>query len=371
MRFIDGFDHYNYSPTAKKKWDDGSGYASFFPGRFGVGNLVRPASSGNSFVVTWVGMTKTIAPSGTDKIICGAALRFDANAPDGAASGRPFLAIRGTDGKHQIQFFMEPGTGRIRVGLAHVDWPKGRGPDADLTGLEPAWYTDSDFVPPLGLWFYFEVVVDITGNLDVYVDSVPILTLSGLTTILPDVTGYTGVRWMGMTQFNTGYDLDDLYIADGTGSHVTDAIGEVRIEWRTPNAEGDTTDWIPSVGTNNALNVDGVTQFGEISEGFNGPIQYNRTETVGATDLYHHEDFTRDGTVYAIQVNLAARKDDVGNRKVKSLLRTGGTTFEGDEVKLYSDYVYVGQIWPQNPDTEADWTRTEVNAAQTGIIVSV
>lgn len=369
MKFIDGFDHYFYSPTAKKKWDDLSGYTIAAPGRFGYGNKMRPGGSGNLFQSYWVGASKTTHPAGTSKIITGAALRFDSNIAT-SVDFHPFLAIRGDNLRHQVQFFMERNTGRIRCGLADPSWPITVG-GTDPTTIPPTWYADTDFVPPFGLWFFFEVAVSVAGTVDIYVDSELLTSMSGLTTLNGGATSYIGVRWMALAKFNAGYDIDDLYIADGTGSHVNNPIGESRIEYVTATAEGDVNDWTPSVGTDNALNVDGTTQFIENSPAPLYVPQYNISDVLNAVDLYQHADFTRDGTIYAVQVNTAVRKDDVGNRKVKPLLKTGGTTYEGAEAKLYSDYIYVGEIWPQNPNTLADWTLSQVNAVQTGIKITV
>jgi hypothetical protein len=338
------------------------------PGRFGYGNKMRPAGSGSLFQLFWTGASKTTHPGGTSKIITGAALRFDAGVSTSVAF-HPFLAIRGDNLRHQVQFFMEANTGRIRCGLADPTWPITVS-GIDPTTIPPTWYPDTDFVPPFGLWFFFEVAVSTTGTVDIYVDSELLTSMTGLTTLSGGASSYIGVRWMGVSQFNSGYDMDDLYIADGTGSHVNDPIGESRIEYVTATAEGDVNDWLPSVGTNNAANVDGTTQFGENGTQNGNPAQYNISDVLNAVDLYQHADFTRDGTIYAVQVNTAVRKDDVGNRKVKPLLKTGGTTYEGPESKLYSDYIYVGEIWPQNPNTSADWTLSQVNAVQTGIKIS-
>lgn len=365
MKFIDGFDHYSFSPTAKKKWDDLSSYLIQSPGRFGAGSKCRPSSSGNAFQLAWSGMTKTTNPTGTSKMIVGAAVRFDVNA-DQMAGLHPFLAFRGTDGKHQVQVYIQPGTGEIRAALANTSWPTGVASGIALTDYPPTYYASSGFIVPLGLWFYLEIEIASAGTVRIYADGELIQNLSGQTTMLGTSSGYTGVRWMGISTFNSGYDLDDCYIADGIGSHVIAPIGEVRIETNTTNSEGDTNDWIPSVGTNNAANVDGNSFFVENGD----PPEYNRTDVLNAVDLYNHVDFTRDGTIYGVQVNLVSRKDDVGNRKVKPLLKTGGTIYEGTEAKLFSDYIYVGHIWPQNPNTTANWTRTQVNAVQTGIKIS-
>jgi len=363
LRFIDSFDHYSYSDTAKKKWDDGSLYTDFIGGRFGTQYRVRPGGSG-AFNTAWTGMTKTINPAGVSKIIAGFAVKFDQGA-DAIAGSHPFLAIRGDDGKHQIQLFLDPATATIKAAKAHPSWPTGSS-QASVSSFTPTYFADTGFMPPFGLWFYFEIKVDTGGTIELYADSELILSDTG-STLQSGASGYTGVRWMAITPSNAGFDMDDVYIADGEPGLVTDVLGEVRVENKQPTANGAINNFTPSVGTNNAAMVDGVTGWIDTYP----TAEYNASDVLDAIDLYQMADYTRDGNIFGVQVNLAIKKDDVGLRKVKPILRSGSTNYLGTEQKAYSDYIYVGSLWEENPATTSPWTLTEVNATQAGVKITV
>lgn len=365
LLFFDGFDHYFAPQTAKKKWDDGGRYFTTAPGRFG-GRYGQILGSGTSLRAAYKGITKTVDPAGIEEIIFGGAFRIMGI----SYTGVPLMAIIGNDDErsHQIQFHLDGITGELKIGSANAGYPPGL-EDVDPADFPPDYYTPTDFIPPFGLWFFLEAKITADGDVIVMVDGEEILNVTGVLTLVNGATAYTAVQLMAQTPFSSDFHVDDFYICDTTGAKNNDFLGELRVEYREPTADGFVTDFNPSpnTGPTNFQNVDGLAEWVEQSDPPDNYLQYNSSSTLNAQDLFDIADFDRDGTIFGVQVNLACRKDDVGNRKVAAILRSGGTIYVGDMAKLFSDYVYIGDIWENNPNGNIDWTLSAVNATQAGI----
>lgn len=369
LLFMDGFDHYNYSGTAQKKWDNPisfSGYATgATSGRFSTGGA-SPSGSGNLFVAQWAGMNKTFtwSPTPPDTLIIGFAAKFNYT-----EELHPFLQILGNDGKPQIQFWLDGVGGDIKITLADpaniaaipnntYPWP----------GTGATYIANTGFVPPIGLWFYFETKILFStgsgGRIDIQLDSTPFVSYTGIKTANTGTTHFKGWRITGLEQFDSGWTIDDVYMADNLPGNVTDFTGEVRVQTMWPDAEGFQTDFFPSTGTNNATNVN-LTRTNWVET--TPTAKYNFSGTINAIDLYSIGNYTIAGTIFGVQANIVHRKDDVGARRVAPILRTGGNIYVGSDVPEYSDYTWAGYIWPENPALALPWTLTELNQAEFGI----
>jgi hypothetical protein len=155
-------------------------------------------------------------------------------------------------------------------------------------------------------------------------------------------------------------DYDDFYVSDGTGSAPTnDFLGDVRVEALLPNGAGNTSAWTPSAGSN-YQNVDETAP--------NADTDYNSTSNAGDVDTYNYPSITpASGTVFGVQVNMNARKDDGGTRTIAPVVRSGVTDFVGTSRNIGSTYTYYQQVYETDPNTAAAWTITNVNAAEFGI----
>lgn len=366
LLFMDGFDHYAYSPTAQKKWDNPittSGYITGASnGRFGTGGA-SPGGSNNVFFSQWVGMQKTFnwTPTPPSTLIIGFAAKFDTT-----SAVHPFLQILGSNGRPQVQFWLDDVGGDIKVMLADpatLDIPVG-----DVPMPTPTLIGNTGFVPPIGLWFYFEAKIlfstGSTGRVDIQLDSTPFTSYVNVKTANTGVTSFKGWRVSALSQFTSGYTIDDVYMADNLTGLVTDFTGEVRVQTMLPDAEGFQNDFFPSTGTNNAANVNlARTSWVETTP----TARYNFAGNVNDIDLYSIGNFTIAGTIFGVQANLSHRKDDVGIRRVAPIVRTGGNIYVGTDVPQYSDYTWAGSIWEINPALALSWNLTELNQAEFGI----
>lgn len=363
--FFDGFDFTNgndYGP-AGRLWDQGSAGNNQGAGEWG-GYCVAATGSGNGFVDQWKGMFKNFAlaegPSGNRAgVIMGCAALFNTFTADYGGVSFPFIYFGDTQGgveTAQCSLWINPNTGftmELRAGLGQ-QLPS------------PTILATSSFVPPLTLWFYLEVKLTIgsPGSVEVRINGTPIITASGITTQQSSNPTWNTFHLTGMGNFGPEWITDDLYLIDpNDGTDSIDFLGEVRVQTLFPDADGYETDFLRSTGSVNAFNVNQVTNYPT------EPINFNFNGTVGAIDLYDISPFSISGTIFAVQENMSVSKDDTGSRDICPLLRTASVNYQGPTYVCYSSYTYAGNIWELNPETNAQWTLTELNTAQFGIEV--
>jgi hypothetical protein len=211
-----------------------------------------------------------------------------------------------------------------------------------------------------GVWYFFEVkatIHDTTGAVEVRIGSTPEIVLTNQDT-RNGGTGVIDTLYCGPN--NSQGEYCDIRIFDTTGAVNNDFAGDAKVETSLPTAEGNSSDFTPSSGSDNALMVD------ENSTG-DGDSTYNASSTVGHKDLHVLANLaTVSGDVLAVQVTNNWRKDDAGAATARRVVRTGGTDFEGPDVTLLDTYVRTRELIEENPDTLAPWTITDVNALQAG-----
>jgi len=83
-------------------------------------------------------------------------------------------------------------------------------------------------------------------------------------------------------------------------------------------------------------------------------------------DSYATADVDGGATVYAVQANLFAEKDDAATRQVAPLIRQAGTDYTGTTFTMASTYNFYSQIYNQDP-TGSNWTPTVFNGDEFGI----
>jgi hypothetical protein len=135
--------------------------------------------------------------------------------------------------------------------------------------------------------------------------------------------------------------------------------GDIRVEFRKPTAEGNSSQWTPLSGTDNSAMVDETTP--------NDDTDYNSDGTPTNKDTHVHEDLvSTGGTIQGVQINLRARKDDAGARSIVGVARTGGgTEADGAVNTLSTTYVTYTDGRTTKPGGGA-WAISDVNAAEFG-----
>lgn len=101
---------------------------------------------------------------------------------------------------------------------------------------------------------------------------------------------------------------------------------------------------------------------------FNGDIDYISTAVAGEIDTYTFGNLaTTAGTVYGVQTNIVARKDDAGSRSIAPVIRPASTDRVGTTVAISDTYMNYSQMHPLNPEDSGSWEIADVNGAEFGV----
>jgi hypothetical protein len=93
---------------------------------------------------------------------------------------------------------------------------------------------------------------------------------------------------------------------------------------------------------------------------------YVSDSTPGDIDSYTVTDIDGGATVYAVQTNMWARKDDAATRQIAPVIRQASTDYVGTTVTLGTTYQYYSQLYDKDP-TAAAWTAANVNSDEFGV----
>lgn len=156
--------------------------------------------------------------------------------------------------------------------------------------------------------------------------------------------------------------FDDLYVCDDSGAANNDFLGDCVVETLFPDADGATNNFTPDSGTNNYSRVDdGATPDDDTS--------YVSSSTAADKDLYGFAALqTANITdIYGVQVAVLGRKEDAGNRVVRTVARSNVTETDGPDQYLATDYQYYFGMYETDPNGGGAWSESSVNAAQFGM----
>ena len=236
-----------------------------------------------------------------------------------------------------------------------------------LITVLPVIIADTEFVPPLGLWWWLEFKVNISGAYEIRVNGLDVAAGSGA--LDPFGAGsFDQLHIASLGAYGPSVLVDDLYILDDQGSYGNDFLGEVRVQTQYPSAPGYLTQFVPATGTDH---IAMLTNIPWPIDSFIETGKHNSGQHVGDIDSYQISPFAvNGGQIYGVQTNLFVRKDDVGTRTVKATLHThDGSLSMGGAYGLYSSYTYLGNIWEIDPSTNAPWTLADLNFAEFGVKV--
>lgn len=216
-------------------------------------------------------------------------------------------------------------------------------------------------VIPASTWVYIEAHAKIAGA-----SGVGGLHLNGAVEIA-DTTGNFGSNNIASFGFvGAGVsDIDDVYLLDTTGAAPRNSyLGDVRVETLYPSADGTHTQFTPNSGTAHFSRVNEHT--GTFPD---GDTTYVADATVGDIDSYGVDDLSFSaGTIFAVQTNIYARKDDVAARQIADVVRQGGSDTVGATKTIGATYAFYSQLRNQDP-AAADWSIANVNADEFGVKV--
>lgn len=205
-----------------------------------------------------------------------------------------------------------------------------------------------------GNWYFLELEFlrsATVGTAALYVEGVSVASGSGLNTGASDINN---ILFGLPTTIVESHDYDDLYV-----TNTTTKLGPCRVETLRPSADTATAQWTPNSGTSHFNRVSDAT--------YDGDTTYVASATVGNKDLYDIADLSSTpATIHAVQVTLAARKDDATARTIRSNNKSGATTTNGATITLSASYAVTVDMYATDPNTAAAWGASAVNALQIG-----
>ncbi len=336
LRFIDGFDHYTSDAAVAQKYDalSGTSYYEIFPttGRREGGCL--QLYSGGAYA------RKSFEDRNT--WIAGFAFKM----VELPTSGSVIYRLIDSTGETQFSVYLTTsGALEARRGTSTI-------------------LATSSLSLSAGVWYYIEVkatIHDTAGAAIVRVGEAEVINISGVDTKYTSTVGARTVQIGGINVALVYYD--DYYICDDQGTANNNFLGDVRIDTLYPTAPGSSTDFTPTGSANNWDNVNDTNPDGDTG--------YNSSAVVGDTDLFAFSDLPAvTGTIFGVQANLNARKDDAGTGGMKPVVYLASTEYEGAEKAMLDSYFDHTSIWELNPNTAVAWTQSDINGAEFGYKVA-
>jgi hypothetical protein len=346
LLFIDGFDHYDpqaldpsgFPWLARGKAAYLSPAATRIPGRRPSSYALRlPAGPGGGYVKN--------LEAGRTSLIIGAAVRV---APFQNTGDEPvLLGVRDTT--TQVAHLVKIGEdGRIKL------YRRQYGSDQHIS--------TSVVTAPVRGWHYVELQVvqgTSNGTLNVRVNGVLAITLSAQNTI--QYGGQLLTAFAGSVPGQAcpvTVDVDDLYMADTSGTINNTFLGDVRIDALKAQANGALAQWT----------VEGAASAWEaVSD--DDEATAIRAATAGLRQSFDVEALPvmSSPAIYGAQVTLLARKTDAGTGSVRGLVKSGAQIAVSTDLTLQEQLAWHTAMFERNPNGNVQWTESAFNAAEFGV----
>lgn len=345
--FIDGFDHYDPQASgplgepwlARGKAAYLSPQATRIAGRRPSSYALRlPAGPGGGYV-----KNLEAAASG---LTVGAALRTVPYANTGAVP--VLLGVRDVDA--QVAYFVRIGDdGRLRL-------LRGQHGFEQLVAISVA------SAPARG-WHYVELQVlqgRGDGVLSVRINGMPAIHLAGLDTLQDGgelVTAFVGAS--PGQDCPVTLDVDDLYVADTTGTINNTFLGDVRVDALVAQADGSLNEWsVTPAGTAAWQAVSDDDEASAIQAAAGGLRQTFRVAPLPVM---------ASPAIHGVQLALLARKTDAGLGSLKGLVASDAQAATGPDVALQEQLAWHTVLFERDPGSGDAWTEAGFNAAEFGV----
>lgn len=205
-----------------------------------------------------------------------------------------------------------------------------------------------------GAWFHLGVEITrngSTGTLNVYVDGVQVIAATGVNTYASDISSVVLSKQVSTTGL-----FDDFYVCDTAAW-----LGECRSSPLVLTGDTAQKDFTPSTGSDNYACVDELPL---------NSTDYVSSATVGDKDRYTVTDLGYTPTaIVGVKVSTVANKDDITTRTLRNNLKSGGTNVNGTTRALSSSYRFIEDVFPNDPNTSTNWTKSGVDAIEVGMEV--
>jgi len=337
LKRFDSFSHYTTFASLLKKWPYSAGTPAFEPtgGRGGSGRIItyNAGSIADIFAnhATWI--TGAYYTSQNATRWCNIAMFSDA-------------------ATIQCSCYIDP-DGYIKVY---------RG---DLNGTLLGTSSSPAYLPGSSHYFEFKATIHgSAGSYEVRSDGIPILTGSSKNTQASANAYANKIAVPNHISISScALYVQDLYICDGSGSApCNNFLGDCKAIAYLPTGNGTTSNFVGSDtnSTDNYLLVDEATP---------NTTDYIDSLTPNDIDLVNVANIAdTPSIIYGVQTNLYACKSDAGAvRTVADVIRSGGVNYPGTSKTLGTDWVYLTEVYENNPNTGAAWTKDNFNSAEFGV----
>lgn len=351
LKFIDGFDYYNTQALFLRKWDYvsdatlplvGTAY-----GRNGSGGLKLGGNSNSGHV----GKNLPAANSGYG--FFGHAIYIPNMGPNGWSMIHGAYNPAASDSMEIASFVFSDGS----LGIA---W------QASNSGGWTILHQSGPGLIGAASYRHVETAIrvhPVNGEVIVRLDGDVVSNYTGNTSRATGASEFRQVRTFQNSGVNGEQWIDDFYYCDDTGAKNNGFLGDMRIITLYPNAPGDLAEWLTRVGA--ATDWEAINQHPTDDD-----TSYLASDTPGERFLVNLDAIAGvDGEVKGLAVNLMAKKDDAGTRKVAALVKvpsTGGAIGEATEQAFPAAYANLQYIFESNPDTLANFTWPQIGELQAG-----
>ena len=219
-------------------------------------------------------------------------------------------------------------------------------------------------------WNYFEIkgTIDPTnGSVVIRCNNVECFSLSGVQTSADGTSSMSAFSFgvcpsnsqgSGSYTNNEIAYFDDMYLADTSGAINNDFLGSRGVKTFFPSGNGTFHAFAPSANTN----------WNNVSDpSFDGDASYNASSTDGDIDSFTWSGLgTNPSSITAVQITVAAKVATTGSDTLAPFILSNGTQSTPQSFLLSTDYTFVPNIWTQDPNTNAAWTPSGLNAIEFG-----
>lgn len=209
------------------------------------------------------------------------------------------------------------------------------------------------------VWVDGDLVIDYTGSVPNTGQSV-----SGVGSAVDLVIGmWANPGGNGACQTSQeGWGFDDVYIVSTTGGVHTTRRGVSRVEILNPDTQVENVGYVAVGGTNVEDRLS--TQDGDTT-GYTADADGDKFLASSADSLSNTP-----AVIHGIEVAHVSKRSLSGSISVATLLQIGSTEYEGTAEFLGSTYEQYRTVYEENPDTTAEWAKSEIEAADFGFIIN-
>lgn len=215
-----------------------------------------------------------------------------------------------------------------------------------------------------GTWYHIELKTKIDPSVGTY----EVRVNGSATNWIPAATGAntrassnSSCNNVGISTYaNTSvYAIKSVYVLDTTGSVANDFLGVCKITTLHPSGAGNYAQNIASTGSNFSATSKRVIDLDN---------SYVACGAVNNKDTYKFEDAPASGgSIFAVQHTVLARQDGAASRSFSPMARVSSTDYVSSTVWYPgSGYLYFVDPLTVNPNTNAQWTNTELAGAEFG-----